>query len=471
MRRIAPVPCYVPSRTVLLGGFTAALLAASTAGVAQEANPNPTRMGVQDPLDQTGLQPHVLRETGTGQVTAGTAFNPEMSIIFDGVYYNELSGRRHDPAGFEGGHGHGHDHGHDHGHGLSEGFNLRETEFAFSASVDPYFDAFAMLVVEGTDHIDLEEAYITTRQLPAGLQLKAGRFLSDVGYINKQHPHEWDFVDRPLMNEFLFGDHGLQETGLQLSWTPATPFYSRFGVEVLQGETDGVANHVGHPSAVAGTERILDDAAGPRLATAFSKFAPNLGYSHALQFGLFGGYARSYQNTDEHSTRFEDWEGDAWFAGTDWVYKYDAGRSQGHRDFTLQAEYMYREVDVDRLDVYFEDDNGIQAGDTANEQSFRNRHDGAYVQATYGIAPRWDVGLRYDALGLTNEIGRGDGETFGRSDRYALQVSFMPSHFSRLRAQVNYNDFYDDDHGEREGSWELMVQYNMSLGVHGAHSF
>lgn len=128
---------------------------------------------------------------------SGTAFNPALSVILDGVYYNGLNNDFGDPAGFGGhDHDHGHGHGHGHDHGLDDGFNLRETEIALSGSVDNYLDAMVTLAIDEHD-IEVEEAWFATRSLPAGLQLKGGKFLSDIGYINKQHPHDWDFVDRP----------------------------------------------------------------------------------------------------------------------------------------------------------------------------------------------------------------------------------------------------------------------------------
>jgi hypothetical protein len=419
--------------------------------------------GARGPLDPPGLQ--ALPQLGAGEVGARTAFNPAMSVILDGLYYTDS--RRGDiepPAGF----GDDHDHGANGAHGLQPGFNLRETEVVFSAAVDHYLDAVLVMALTGDAGVEVEEAYATTRGLPAGLQLKFGKFLSDVGYINRQHPHEWDFVDRPLMNELLFGDHGLQEKGVQLSWVPPTRFYSRLGVEILQGENEGVAQHYGARPAVAGTPRILSDSNGPRLFTGFAKVAPDLGFDHALQMGLFGGYARSYQYTDQHSTRHEDWDGDAWFAGTDWVYRYDAGRTFGHGNWRLQAEYMYRQINVDRRDVAFDD------GAITNVQSFRNRQDGLYLQAVYGFAPRWTAGLRYDVVGLTNELGRGAGESPHESHRYAANITFNATEFSRFRLQVNhgrYEDSHADDGEHNDGFTQVFLQYILSLGAHGAHSF
>lgn len=462
-------------RNLFLSGVVATLCATPVS--ADPAGPQ------RDPLDPTNLR-QTVRPIGN-QVTSGTAFNPAMSVIIDGAYYNDnVHGEAfeiiEEADGFAMGEGHGHNGDDGHGHGaLERGFNLREVEFAFSATVDPYFDAFVMFVFDG-DEIELEEAFVTTRALPAGLQAKFGKFLSDVGYINKQHPHSWDFFDRPLVSELLFGEHGIQETGLQLSWLAPTSQFLRFGIEALQGETTGIANHVGEVSPIEGTDRILEEASGPRLFTVFAKFAPDLGFDHALQVGLSHGYASSFQNTVEHSTRYEDHEGTAKFWGVDGVYKYTpAGSVGGQGGFKLQGEYFYRTRDIDRRDVYFAcHPAGVdcgdpaaqwQIGDVANEQSFSEKQDGYYLQALYGLAPRWNTGVRIDQVGLTNRTGRGNGEEWDDSRRYSAVLNFMPTEFSRLRLQYSRGDIAVD--GERESFNQVFLQFQMSLGVHGAHTF
>lgn len=401
-----------------------------------------------------------------------SAFNVDMdiSLILEGIYYNQVSKGNEEPAGFGGGHnhGHGHDHGHG-GHGFDEGFNMGHSELAFQARLGDFMDGTLVIGFDDSD-FEVEEAFLTTRSLPAGLQVKAGKFRSDIGYINSQHRHSWDFVDRPLVNEYLFGDHGLQEKGVQVNWLAPTATFTRLGIELLQGETSGIANYEGGASDLGGTSRILSDASGPRLITGFAKVAPDLGASHAAQFGASYGYARTYQVTDEHSTRFEDWDGDAWFAGVDAVYKYDAGRSYGHGDWRLAGEYFYREIDVDRRDVNFAADSSGPVGFVRNEQSFKNKQDGIYLQAVYGIAPRWETGFRAEALGMQNRLGRGSGESLDTSYRYGAQLTFRPIEPVFLRAQLNRTDFAEEGHG-RDRGLEFMLQLNVALGAHGAHTF
>lgn len=403
---------------------------------------------------------------------SGNEFNPAISVILDGIY-GSFSRETEAPAGFgddhevDDGHGHG-----GHSHGIEEGFQLRETELAISGAIDPYLDASVTAAI-GDEGVELEEAYVLTTALPAGFQVKAGKFLSDVGYINRQHPHSWDFVDQPWMREFLLGDKGLNETGVQLSWVAPTAQYTRLGVEVLEGENEGVANHLGD------VEPGLEGSTGPRLVTAFASVSPDLGYDHALQLGVSGGFTDAFQQRHEHEDEVETLQGDSWFAGVDAVYKYDAQGPGGQGDFTLQAEYLIRKRDLELQEYEPHNDHFHAAGDPRTVQP---EQDGAYVQGLYGIADRWDAGLRLDALGMTNRVFEGtEREEAGTSYRYTGQVSYSPTEFSRLRAQLAYLDpdqghsegenGHDHGGGPSENAWQFMLQYNVSLGAHGAHRF
>jgi len=145
--------------------------------------PEPAKTG---PVTSPGLTPYPVATWGeTGQVTSGTTFNPAMSVVAEGLYFaDDREGHSYNlfpqADGFAGtGVGGLPD--------LASGFNLGETEFSFSAAVDPYFDALAILTAD-TESVGIEEAWIRTRRLLPGLSIKAGRFYSDVGYVNKQHP-------------------------------------------------------------------------------------------------------------------------------------------------------------------------------------------------------------------------------------------------------------------------------------------
>jgi hypothetical protein len=468
--------------------------------VSPQAEEAPPPRGPQrDPLDPVPTRLRALQIAGgDAPVGAGTLFNPAISVILD-TLFARFSDELDEPPGFALGHDHGHDD--DHGHGVVEGFQLREAELTFTGAVDPYFDMLVTASITASS-IELEEAWVNTRSLPAGLQIKAGKFLSDVGYINKQHPHQWHFVDQPWMRELLFGEEGLNEVGIQLSWLAPTATYLRFAFEALEGTSEGVASYLGDgnheivtilPRPDGSPQRIryragkgLTERAGPRLFTGIVKWAPDLGFDHALQLGAFGGLSRVWQSEEAHSSgRLETWDGDGRFFGADLVYKLDRQGILGHRNLLFQAEYARRDLDLLYQSRQFTDFSTLvptHGGPTPDVRDQSWRQDAFYAQAVYGFAPRWTAGLRWDVAGLTNRGADEEADFLGRlgmpvdfetSHRYSAQVTFAPTEFSRVRAQVSYNDLageHGNGHGH-DGVWQAILQLNLSLGVHGAHEF
>jgi hypothetical protein len=142
---------------------------------------------------------------------------------------------------------------------------------------------------------------------------------------------------------------------------------------------------------------------------------------------------------------------------------------------------MYRELD---FDLMVTPRNGAHAAEALNG-GYRLRQDGLYAQAVYGIAPRWQIGFRYDGVGLTNRgfVNFEDGvispESLGASHRFSSMITFSPTEFSRLRLQHSYGDILTADttnliqvrETERESFHAVMLQFIMSLGAHGAHAF
>lgn len=469
----------------------------SDAGVDAGAGPEqsarvgatPSRPMTAPPVIAATPQPPA--QTGFGALSSGSAFNPQISVFLDGNYYHDgidgegssLVGRAYQPTlgPAHADHGDEQDHA-DHAHGTAQnGFNFTEAELSFSATVDPYFDAALFLSVDGDGTLDLEEGYFQTRSLPAGLRIKGGKFLSDFGYINRQHPHQWDFADQNLPYLNLLGPHGLQDTGLQITWIPDLPFYTLLGMEGLQGNQEVFGATLGDDDQAA--LELGDTKDGPRLWTAFAKVAPELGANHALQLGLSYANNSQHQAALEHAPSADPLEGhgddedqedhfieihrdglagDAQLWGVDLVYKYDGGGAYGHKDFKFQSEYL-RSIKDMRITASAHPEI-IGAGRTFTT-------DGLYAQAIYGFLPKWTTGVRYDVLGMTNDIsGGGTNASFGSSDRWTLDVTWNLSEFSRLRAQYAHNDILEAP-GERARFDAFYLQFLVSMGSHGAHAF
>lgn len=415
------------------------------------------------PVEPDGLVPKSFPLFGSsGQVSSGSAFNPSITVIPDFVYARDdvnggAGGILEAADGFHGAHAGG-----EHGHGgLEQGFNLRDTELAFTASVDAYFDVQALFAV-GEEGIEAEEVFFQTRRLPFGFQLKGGKLLSGIGYANAHHPHQWDFADQNLAYELLLGGHGLNEKGLQLTWVPKLPFYLKLGAELLQGENERLANHLGErelPEIAGGdAPRVLSGKSGPRLFTGFVKVGPDLGYSSALQVGLSFATSRSHQEVhDEDADGIPDevLDGTATLWGLDAVWKYDSPRPFGAGDLVLQAEYLRRKKELDLVGA---------------PGAAVSRQDGAYLQAVYGLLPRLQLGARWDGGGVTNErVLAGVAEAFGSSRRFTTALTFNPTEYSRVRAQLERASIRVD--GEKETWGRFLLQLQLSLGAHGAHAF
>ncbi len=80
----------------------------------------------------------------------------------------------------------------------------------------------------------IERLLLTHDRQDRGLSLGLGRFASQVGAMNAQHPHEDDFSERPLLYRGFLGNHWFDD-GLRLNWVAPTPFVLRVGAEVFSG--------------------------------------------------------------------------------------------------------------------------------------------------------------------------------------------------------------------------------------------
>jgi hypothetical protein len=414
------------------------------------AIPTRSATGPMSRADPPGLVPAQITAPApgsTGQVAAGNAFNPAITVIPSGLYYNDTRGGAADRIargadGFVAP-------GADVESVSARGFLLGEVELTFSGAVDPYFDFWGTFAI-ADGAIEVEEAYVQTRRFIPGVQVRFGHFLSGVGYVNRQHAHQWDFVDQALPYATLFGDN-LAETGVQVTWLPALPVYTQLGFEALQGENRLLANRL-----LEQYPESLVDSPGPRLFTGFVKVSPDLGYAHTLQAGASFGRSGSHQEaTDDSASVARD--GTAWFFASDWVWRFDSSRPFGERDLTLQGEYLHRVKAFDPVTPVFPD-------------ARASRQDGAYVQAVYGIGPRWTLAGRVDVIGLRNIVDTGSlVSERPASSRYSTNVTFNPTEFSRVRVQYNHGNVSQD--AGRVRFDQVFVQFQMSLGVHGAHRF
>jgi hypothetical protein len=401
---------------------------------AERAAPVSVADSTQVTVDSYAAAP--VQSPQTVSVARDNSFNPAIGVTFQGQAwsYGNDPDDYHIPGLPLGGEA-----------GLAaEGLSLAESEITMSANVDDKFTAMLNLPIvieDGEVAVELEEAWVETLALPAGLSLRMGRFFSGIGYLNSKHFHAWDFADQPLAYQVLLGNSYIDD-GLQLRWLAPTDFYLEVGAEVLRGDRypAGGAAHSGVGST-----------------TLSIKTGGDIGFSNSWLFGLswLGADADERASGDEDSPLLFTGSTDLLIA--DFVWKWAPNGNSRQQNFKIQAEYLWRQED------------GIYLVPDSLEGDWNHDQGGWYLQAVYQPFPRWRFGARIDRLFAdTPDADWLDTPLYPMRDdpsRYSLMVDWSNSEFSRLRLQYNH-----DSASERSDN-QFGLQYIFSIGAHGAHSF
>src|ERR1043166_5960880 len=276
-------------------------------------------------------QPQQPQQT-TPQVRSGASYNPDIGVIgdFQGSYISK--GKRN----FD--------------------LYLNETEVSLQSNVDPYLRADFFLTF-GRDPETLkygaavEEGYLTTLSLPAHLQLKAGKFRQAVGRINPTHPHALPFIDLPNAYVNYFGEEGLNDEGLSLSWlVPNKKFYQEIIFQATSGQSES-------PSFFRGDNNRF-------IYLGHLKNFFTLSDNATLELGLTG---ITGPNDSSRTTSI---------AAGDLTYKWKPVKMNTYKSITWQSEFYYGHANL--LDNF-------------SINSF-----GLYSFLQYQLAKRWFLTGRYD---------------------------------------------------------------------------
>ena len=426
--------------STIRAAYEARLLALEERLKVAESRPNtaPVAAATPTPAAPPSVAP------ATAPAAGANAFNPAISLILSGLY----SRTSQDPAryaitglqlarGAEVGPG-------------TRGFSLAESEIGIAANVDPWWRGAINLSLHPDDTVSVEEAYVQTTALGNGLSLKAGRFLSGVGYLNAKHAHTWDFVDNPLAYQALLGTQ-YADDGVQLTWLAPSDHFIELGLELGRGRGfpggDNSRNGAGMTALSAHTGGDLGDSHSWRTGLSVLNARAN--------DQLLVGRATNGDPVDSaFSGRTRVWVADA-------VWKWAPNGNATRTNFTLQGEYL-RSTREGSL-IY---DPTL----VASEGAYRAVQSGWYLQGVYQFMPAWRVGLRTEQLDAGKPDYGANGGLYALSNtkprKNSLMVDFSPSEFSRLRLQLAR------DRSQQGGSDnQLFLQYQMSLGAHGAHAY
>jgi hypothetical protein len=352
------------------------------------------------------------------------AFNPGIAAVLNGFY---VAGSRET----QGMHIRGFAQGDEAGLPV-RGFSLGESEVSLSANIDPSFSGFLDFSMQDNNALSVEEAYILSKDIPGGFTLKAGRFLSGIGYINERHSHDWSFSDAPLpYRAFLNSQYG--DDGVQVRWLAPTDQFLEFGAELFRGDAYPAAGaaHAGQGTVTAfvHTGNDINDS---------SSYLAALSYLHSRANG---------RDTDGHIFTGND---DLGIASL--VYKWAPGGNPTVHNLTLSSELFY----------------GHESG-TFDAVPVSQNHFGWYAQGDYQFMPQWSFGLRYAALDSSDPGALLAGsllDDMGHSPRSATALlEFDTSEFGRFRLQ------YTHDETDLKPNDVVLLQYTVIYGPHGAHRY
>lgn len=315
--------------------------------------------------------------------------------------------------------------------GRENRFFPREVELSLFGAIDPF--ARGEVRIEAAEefehgerelHVGLAEAHLTLTALPAGLGARLGLMRSRFGLLNQVHAHDLPFVDRPNVLTRFFGEEGLVESGLELTWVPPLPVYVEALVGVFNGDTE----------PAFGRGSLRSPLLTGRLRT-FLDFAE----AGALQLGISGATGETEAGTRQT------------FAGLDAKYKW-IPEGWRHPLLTLGGEaiWSFRRAALER-----EEEEEVKR--------WRDRF-GSYLYAEVQPWRRWAFGARYDWTQLVEDPGRewaiGPYVTFWASDFLRFRLAYK--HTERDRAEA---------FGGVRRADELFLQGSFVLGAHPAHPF
>lgn len=327
--------------------------------------------------------------------------------------------------------------------GRDRGLQLGHSDLTAAGPLGRHFTAQLTGVLathEGKLERELEEAWVETRTLPAGLTMRAGRFASQIGTLNAQHPHADDFVERPLLQRAFLGGHW-NDDGLRLNLTLPTDTYWMVGAEAFRGRRLVAESASGNGAVGAWT-----------LAT---KLGGDLGREHSWQAGL--AYLRSQriavveahvEGEDEHDHDHGAAYGGrhTWLADATWKWAPGGNNREQQLRVTLEAARV----------------SGINAFATQGQT-----HSAWGLGAVWRFHPSWEVGARFDRLRVN--APHDTGFEPGRLAETALMLAWKPVHAQTLRVQLTRQGRAT---GFEDASRQtVQLQYILAFGAHGAHAF
>jgi hypothetical protein len=314
----------------------------------------------------------------------------------------------------------------------------------FESYLDPY-TRFKAAVPIHEDGAELGEAYMTRFGVLKDMNLTLGKFRQQFGVVNRWHKHGLDQVDFPLALRQIFGNGGLNQTGISLDWRLPKLWGAsqELTLQIAEGTNDRLFGGNTH-----GTPSILGHYKSFRDLTKDTYFEWGatvlVGWNDEWLLLTPGGPVNVY---DSLCTRV---------FGLDWSLLWEPTGQMRHRNVEWRGELYLLNRD-------------ILAPDGSGRDALNAWGAYSYIQAK--LSREWDIGLRVDyfqpdskgyavpASGLAPLAVSGSGACRWQIGPY---ITWHQSPFVKYRLEYNHVD------GSGMGDPEdvVMLQVIFAAGPH-----
>ena len=326
--------------------------------------------------------------------------------------------------------------------GIKRGFHFQEICLELTSNVDVFFQSKVALSCEEDGKFGVEEAYVSTLQLPIPIIFKIGKMLNSFGKYNTYHLHHMHFADQPLILYQVFGEK-LSEMSVEASYLLPLAWFSDLTLGVLEGSNENLFNSSKQDDFgyLMHLDNVVDITDEVTLRLGGSVLAGKRG-SDLIDENIIPVTIP----TSKIISR-------TW--GANLHLKWTPLEYGTYSSFILQGEYL-------NSALLFDD-----------KTASRPLH-GFFVQAMRQFNKRWWLQARYgwftrpkDLYGYYSEpvdLNYNNHNDF-TGKRLSFALSFVTTEFSAYRLQYNIIDF----NGLREN--QIIFQINMTIGSHPAHKY
>jgi len=214
----------------------------------------------------------------------------------------------------------------------SSDFDFRVLDIHVESWLDPYTRLKAAIAVK-EDETKLGEGYITLYDISDDLNLTLGKFRQQFGVVNRWHKHALDQVDFPLALRQIFGNGGLNQSGVSLDWLmpPAGDSSQQLTFQITDGDNDRLfgQNTSNRPSLLAHYKNYRD-----------------LSKDTYMEWGLTGMVGWNDQWEINSSTTTQDSREETFVLGADFTVLWEPTEKMRYRNLEWRSEAYWLNKDI-----------------------------------------------------------------------------------------------------------------------------